>query len=387
MTGVLRILVLDPLAGPEPLRAPRGMQVHRCPDTADLLGRALAGAADVVLVSPLAAGMDASVVARIRGAGCRVAGLVHNAQDNELAARIGLVDIVAWPVDAALLQRLAASPPAVSGPSAGERGGLVLAVWGPPGSPGRTTVAALLAVGAHRAGLRTLLVDADTLAPQWSLMARARGDLTVAMRRAAHGELGLQDLVDSPAVGLSVLVGAPDPGRWVESDPALVPALLRACAEQHEVVVLDTAADIRHAHPAYDIGWAHDSAAVGRAVLAACDAVVPVLSADPLGVHRFATWWPLLAERTASEVVVANRMGWPRAGRHPGAQIAQVLAAVGAPAARIDIEWNPKAADRLLSSDWHRASGWRDAPERLWRAVAQQGARLPAVRESGSLAS
>ena len=68
--------------------------------------------------------------------------------------------------------------------------GMVIAVWGPTGAPGRTTVAVTLAVEAALLGVETLLVDADTyggsVAQALGLLDEAPG-LAAAARAANSG--------------------------------------------------------------------------------------------------------------------------------------------------------------------------------------------------------
>ena len=381
MSPRLRVLVLslyDDLDGGLDAAGAQ-LVAHRCSDLADMLGRAAAGAADAVLLSPRAAGVDAAVVGQLRSLGCRVLALVGGAADVELGHRIGIEESVAMPLDArALLALLRTDPPAEppgDAPPGPDRP--IIAVWGPPGSPGRSTAAALLALGAQRSGCRVAVVDADLAAPQWSLLApgpAAGSGLIVAARRVAAGSADVSDLLVELAPGVSLLSFAAQPDRWIEVLPSLVAPVLHAVAECVDVVVVDLSADIRAAHPAYDIGWAHDGAALARAALAAATGTVAVLSAEPLGVHRFASWWPLLRSQADPALIVANRVGMPRGGPRPEAQIATVLQAMGARAAVQRVAWDPKAADGLLTASWSAARGWSDTPERLWRALSQAAA-------------
>ncbi len=377
-----RVLLLSPGGKHDPTaRSASGLQFHACADLADLLGRAAAGAADAAVVSPRAAGLDAVVVARLRGLGCRTLALVQGPEDVALARRIGLTESVGQPLDArALLAALLAeqehpSPAAGDGASRGS----IVAVWGPPGA-GRTTVAALLAVGASRSGQDVVVVDADLACPQWSMMASGgavSSGLIIASRRIAAGVHDLSDLLIDAGAGVKVLSVAAEPHRWVEVAPTMMGGLLQAVAALADVVVVDVGADIREAHPAYDIGWAHDSGAMARHALSAADTVVGVFSADPVGVHRFAAWWPVLGDRAAPDLIVANRVGVPRGGKRPQAQIASVLHALGAAGDPFHIPWDTRAADALLEPSWPAARGWRNTPERLWTAMMEQ--RAPAA--------
>ena len=352
------------------------VQCHVCADMSDVIGRVAAGGADVVLVSPRSAGLDAAVVTRLRSLGCRVLALAAGARDVELAGRIGLAEILAMPLDAGALMAVLASRPVEPGelPAGAATRGTVVTVWGPPGSPGRSTIAALLAVGAQRSGARVAIVDADLAAPQWALIAPTTvvaSGLIVASRRVAAGMTDVSDLlIDlAPDIGLLALTAQPD--RWLEVAPTGIGQVVASVASLADVVIVDVGADIRPAHPAYDIGWAHDSGAVARSALSAADTVVSVMSADPVGVHRFAAWWPVLRAQTGSQVIAANRVGLPRAGRRPAQQVTSVLEVLGVAARRVDVPYDTRAADGLLEPTWASAKGWRDAPERLWSAAAQ----------------
>ncbi len=167
----------------------------------------------------------------------------------------------------------------------------MIAVWGPTGAPGRSTVALNLA--AELAGRSaTLLVDADTygasLAQALGLLDEAPG-LAAAARAAEQGTLDLVALARlAPAVsdGLRVLTGIPRAERWTE---------LRAASMTH---VLDLARDLA-AFVVVDCGFAieddeelsYDTLAPRRnaatlTTLEAADDLVVVGSADPVGLQR-----------------------------------------------------------------------------------------------------
>lgn len=373
MTEPLRVLLLDPDGRSVPAgRQAARLSLHRCQDIADLLGRAAAGAADAVLLAPGCAGLDATVVARLRSHGCRVVALVQGQGDHALAARIGIGEQLAAPVDPVALLELLQRAPQTSVGGARRGRGAVVAVWGPPGAPGRTTVTALLAAGALRAQRRVVVVDADLAAGAWALLsvsACPASGLAVALRRAAAGGTTFDDLLVAQCAGIDLLPLLPDPQRWQDANPAAIAPLLDGLAACADVVIVDVGADIRCPHPAYDVGWAHDSAAVGRAVLGGADAVAAVLSADPVGVHRFASWWPVLEAAAPAPVVVANRVGVPRGGRRPQEQVAAVLDSIGTPGRHLEVRWEPKAADGLVDGDWTAARGWRGVPQTLWAGL------------------
>lgn len=367
----IRLLCLAPDSGLGPGQPPGGLECHNCVDLSDLVGRAVAGAADAVVVSPRVAGLDAAVVQRLRALGCRVLALACDPDDVARAGRIGLHEVVGWPMDASVVVATLRTPaPSVEKGASPGRRGRVVAVWGPPGAPGRSAISALLAAGAGRAGLDVAVVDADLAAPHWSLMGPAAGPapasgLILASRRTASGLPDVEDLMSEPAPGVRLLTASAEPDRWVEVSPDLIDDVLHAVARLADVVVVDLGCDIRDAHPAYDVGWAHDAGAVGRAVIRSADHVMAVMSAEPLGVHRFASWWPVLRAQVEQPAVVANKVGMPRAGRRPKQQVADVLQAIGADPAQVFVPWDPRAADALLQPGWFAARGWGTVPDQL----------------------
>jgi MinD-like ATPase involved in chromosome partitioning or flagellar assembly len=375
----VRVLLLDP--GRLVPAMPADVQLHPCTDLADALGRAVAGAADVLVVSPRLAGLDATTVARLRACGCQVLAVTADPSDVALAARVGLTNCLSAPVDGyALLAALRDPDPQSASPASALPRTPVIAIWGPPGSPGRTAVTGLLSIGATRAGLRVAIVDADLAAPQWSLFVRepvAGSGLLVAARRLASGAPELSDLLVHLAPTVVGLTASAEPERWPEVSPLVIERLLPEVGAAVDAVLVDVGGDIRAAHPAYDIGWAHDAASVARSALAAADMVVAVMAADPVGVHRFASWWPLLKAQRNPSVVVANKLGVPLAGRRPERQVTAILDALGCDASRVDVKWDPSAAEELLGADWHAARRWGDAPGRLWSAVAEGLERIP----------
>ena len=216
---------------------------RRCADLPELLAAAAAGLAAVALVSADLRSLDRAALAHLRDSGVAVVGVYP--PGDEAAERhlrqLGVEAVVAADADGTLLQttvdaltgpgpragvgpgrsrdggaagpagsttaaadpleRLLVDPPRPAGvggarPEAGEaeqgtgdpdHEGLLIAVWGPTGAPGRTTVAVNLATELSRSGARTLLVDADTyggsVAQVLSLLDEAPGRAAAARPR------------------------------------------------------------------------------------------------------------------------------------------------------------------------------------------------------------
>ncbi|MFN3866549.1 MAG: hypothetical protein ACK4MD_07525, partial [Demequina sp.] len=222
--------------------APDLRVVRRCADLAEAMAAANAGMGAVIVVSEQPH-LTRTVVAELDGLGVAIVGVPTTAQAARDLALIGIPEVVephATDVDICAAaqraisaqtprapQRMVSSVPAVA-PGSAEREGTVVAVWGPTGAPGRTTIAVNLAGEFAAGGAATLLVDADTyggaVAQACGLMDEAPGLAAVA-RAAQHGALD-RATIDRYALEveprLRVLTGVTRPERWTElPGPAL----------------------------------------------------------------------------------------------------------------------------------------------------------------------
>lgn len=320
--------------------APDLATLRRCLDTHDLLAVAATGTARVAVVAAPGPGVDRDLVERLAADGVTVVAVVSaggtpHASAGDLEARlaqIGVTTVVAAETVAthlvgAVRAALPAPDDAPSGPAhapvadAAERPaeGLVVAVWGPHGAPGRTTVATGVAAAAAVAGRRTLLLDCDpyggVVAQQLGLTDETSG-LLAAARQANTGALDPDRLgaaARTVSEHLEVLTGLPRPDRWGEVRPAALAQLLQVAAHRAELVVVDCGPG---GEGAGDGGAARGRDAVVATALREAHRCVVVGSAEPVGLTRLAR---LLvdARRTRPagvDHVVVNRMrpglGW-----------------------------------------------------------------------------
>lgn len=238
--------------------------------------------------------LTSALISACDRAGVRIVALGDS--ETRLLSRLGLaaalsVDAAGWEVAAALR----AEPPVPSSSGSTERH-RVIAVWGPHGAPGRSTIAIQLALELSRTGRSTALVDADTVAPSLALLLGISDDspgIAAACRRAERGGLDAAELtrlattVATSAGDVEVLPGINRPSRWPELSAARMRETLRACREWID----DTVVDVGAAFDADD-EVTHDLAGPRRhaatsATLQEADAVIAVASAGPVGISRF----------------------------------------------------------------------------------------------------
>jgi MinD-like ATPase involved in chromosome partitioning or flagellar assembly len=247
-------------------------------------------------------------------------------------------------------------PPAQFPPVPGS--GQLVAVWGPAGAPGRTTVAVGLADEAARLGVPTLLVDADTYG---GVVAQALGLLDESPGLAAAARLDNQGSLDVPALAgiargltphLRVLTGISRADRWPELRADSVRGVLDRARSLAALTVVDCGFCLEQ-----DEELAYDTMAPRRngttlAVLEAADVVLAVGSADPIGIQRLVRGLSELAEAVPDQVprVVVNRL---RSGVVPGDPAREVAAALRrfAGVQRVEtLPYDQAALDRALAS-------------------------------------
>lgn len=178
------------------------------------------------------------------------------------------------------------------------REGKLLALWGPQGSPGRSTLASHLAGAYAQAGFKTCLVDADTygasLAPLLGLSSDY-SSLAQLCHLADRGKLKddqAQQLIHSIKHGpatLDVITGINRPDRWVEIRSDALSSLYHYLKKRYQIIIIDTSFCLEE-----DPTLAFDSLGPQRneatlTSLRQADHIVCLGQADLIGVPRFIT--------------------------------------------------------------------------------------------------
>ncbi|MEO3935982.1 hypothetical protein V3N99_04395 [Dermatophilaceae bacterium Soc4.6] len=338
---------------------------RRCADLADLLAAAASGLGTAAVVSGDLRGLDLTAVSTLRASGVAVVGVsdpVDEGSERHLR-QIGVDVVVPADVAAADLAEsvLAASaaPGGAGAPASGrhEAAGVVsservvtpsafppvpeaepqeparvVAVWGPCGAPGRTSVAVNLAAELALLGVPTLLVDADTyggsVAQVLSLLDEAPG-VAAAARAAEQGTLDLPVLARlAPEVlpGLRVLTGLPRADRWPELRQAALERVYDVARLLARVVVVDCGFSLEDDEElSYDTRAPRRHAATLTS-LATADTVVAVGACDPVGLQRLVRGLQELGTVPSGEVlVVVNRLRAGAVGPRPAEHVTAAL--------------------------------------------------------------
>ncbi len=212
------------------------------------------------------------------------------------------------------------------------RGRLVV-VWGPVGSPGRTTVAVTLAAELAALGDSTLLADADTygasVGQSLGVLDEAPG-LAAACRAATSGSLDpvmLARLAPVVSRDLRVLTGITRADRWPEMSVAALEQVWSVARAVAAWTVIDTGFSLeRDEELSYDTMAPRRNGATLSA-LEAADAVLAVGSADPVGLQRLVRGLGELAEvlPDATPKVVVTRSRASAVGTAPDRRVREAL--------------------------------------------------------------
>ena len=232
-------------------------------------------------------------------------------------------------------RRRGPEPTAMSPADDGRRGRIVL-VWGPHGSPGRSTISASLAHGLAASG-GAILVDADVEAPslvQLLGMPEDSSALAGAARLATHGRLdaeSFQRVLAPVGGGLSLLGGLGRSGRWRELPPASMTEVWLQCRRAAAWTVVDVAGgpvddDVD------DFTLEPGRGAVTADLVSHADVILVVGGADPVGVRRLLQLLDEVGSSmspTGRVEVIINRVRASAAGPSPQHALREALARFG----------------------------------------------------------
>jgi len=218
----------------------------------------------------------------------------------------------------------------------------VLAVWGPAGAPGRTTVAVNVAAELAMEGRRVILLDADaygaSVAAHLGLLDESAG-LAQACRLADQGRFDAAALerVRVPLTlgtgSLDVLSGLTRPERWTELRGPALAVVLDVCASLYDHVVIDSGFCLEADEELSFDTMAPRRNAAALTVLGYADRVYAVGEATAVGLPRLVRSVPALLDAAprAQAVVLMNKVRQSAVGRFPERQLREAWERFGPP--------------------------------------------------------
>jgi MinD-like ATPase involved in chromosome partitioning or flagellar assembly len=314
----------------------------------------------VVIVAATERHLTERLLAVCDEAGVRMLALTAGEIDRRHAASIGLFEMAAidsnWPAIETALTVLR-RPSAPSPPE--QREGIVIAVWGPAGAPGRTTVAINIAAEIAAAGYSVALGDVDTysgsIAPALGMLDEAPG-FAAACRLAGAESLTRAELerigqrYTSGHSGFWVLTGIGRASRWPELSASRVAGTIAECRRWVDFTVLDTGFSLESDDEIVSDVFAPRRNAASITALTEADRIVAVGAADPVGLSRFLRAHVDLVETVAGGrvLVVMNKIRAAAIGLNPAGQVAQTLYRFGGIDAAAMVPYDQVSVDTAI---------------------------------------
>lgn len=289
--------------------------IMRCVDRVELLALVRSRSVDGVVSAGHPPWLDVETLEEMKAASIRVIGVSGHPFDVEgfLGLKVENMPPSIAPPD--LIEKLFASAVALEPVPSEVPQGRLIAVWGPKGSPGRTTVAVELATCLAATERRTFLMDAD---PYGGDILQRLGIIedvpTViwAARLAGKGQwneaLIAQNLRRAGPRGPVVLPGISRAELWAEVSDFGFERLLESARQGFRFIVADVGFCLE-SNP-----MAHLDAAgrnrMARSTVVAADRVVAVLGAGAVALKAFVASWPELTSLTDPDrvIIAANRV-------------------------------------------------------------------------------
>ena len=234
----------------------------------------------------------------IRSIPCAGLPVVSHAQT--LASAAGIATVIRGPE--ALSQWLA-SLAVADGAAVPASAGQIIAIWGPAGSPGRSTLALCLAATLARRNQQVMVVDGDSYAPSLAPMLglhETQSGVQSLSRQARLETVEAKSLeacaVHYPLGGesFSVVTGLNSPAQYVDCGSLALSLALTTLRAAGYTLVVDLAAPLLHL-PGEVIGGPMRNA-LTLATLDVADRVLAVANPTPLSILRLSRDWPRLAE-------------------------------------------------------------------------------------------
>jgi MinD-like ATPase involved in chromosome partitioning or flagellar assembly len=281
--------------------------VRRCVDVADLLAVAHTGLAGAAVVAVDLPGLDADAVRLLESGGVRVAAVDADPGTCEAlgiarAVHLGDLEAVARDAPTSLGRHEDRAP--------------LVAVWGPAGAPGRSTVALSLASATAARGVDTVLVDADTQGGSLGQALSVLDDVSgiVAACRAANNGRAHEAVDHLSPIGpaLRLLTGLPRADMWTQVRTGALDLVLGRLRAQAGLLVVDCGSSLEPGHG--PSASARNQTTLQ--VLDTADHVVVVGLPDPVGLARLVRGLHDLSSLLpgCTPTVVVNRMrgtlGW-----------------------------------------------------------------------------
>jgi MinD-like ATPase involved in chromosome partitioning or flagellar assembly len=268
--------------------------ILRCVDRVELLAVVRASSVDLIIAVGAPPWLDPQAVDEAASGGVRMVGVTDDPLDAQALARLGL-RVTAGRGLAEIVASASDVEPPRSKPTPAPRSerGRLVAVWGPKGAPGTTSIAIELAYQLSVSEPDTLLIDADTYGGdvlQSLGIVEELPTLVWAARSAAKMELDATQLAmalrrASPE-GPVVLPGIPRPELAAEVSDYGWRRLIDVVRDSFSYAVCDVSFSLEPPEPSMAV-FGEGRNHLTRSTIKEAERTVAVCRADPIGIRNF----------------------------------------------------------------------------------------------------
>ena len=330
---------------------------------------------EIALVRSAPGVLSEGVLAQCDARGIRVLAVVETDAERRHAREVGLFETISSELDWPAIDTALRGPVDEPEPASLETGS-VIAVWGPSGAPGRTSIAISVAVELAAAGYSVALADADThsasVAPSLGMLDEAPG-FAAACRLAGNDALTRAELerigqrYTGGGASFWVLTGIGQPSRWPELSASRVTTTIGQMREWVDFTVIDTGHSLENDEEISSDIFAPRRNAATLTALREADHIIAVGAADPVGLSRYLRAHSELLELAQPRpvTVVMNKLRASAIGLDPAGQVRQTLARFGSIDSPVLVPFDQPAMDAALLSGRTLAEVAPKSPARL----------------------
>lgn len=294
--------------------------VLRCVDRVELLATIRGGSLDAIVSVGAPPWLDRQSAHEAADGGIRLVGLSDDSLETERLERLGAAILPSDASPATIVETcrdvVPGSPAPLPSTQPSQPKGKIIAVWGPKGAPGRTTLAVELAAELASIEPETLLIDGDPYGGDCLQIFGVIEELPTivwAARMAAKEELdGARLALDLRRAGRSgpvLLPGLPRSEMWPEVSDYGWRQLLSVARASFRFTVCDVGFCLEPADSSFP-GAGEGRNRIARAAVREAERVVAVCRGDAIGVKNFLWGFEQLRElgRDEDVVIIANRV-------------------------------------------------------------------------------
>jgi MinD-like ATPase involved in chromosome partitioning or flagellar assembly len=189
----------------------------------------------------------------------------------------------------------------------------VIAIWGPAGSTGKSTIALNLAYELSNLGKQVLLIDADTYNPSLTQLhgiTEPTPGIPAIARLIRQGRFDLTQLdrlsitIKHRRTRYKLIPGLPTTTRWPEVTPDSINQLLTQAKSEYDVIVIDLASPLEPNLSCPESSTTRNS--ITRSCIETADQLLVILKQSPNSIHRYLQNFAELNELQKQRTLVIN---------------------------------------------------------------------------------